>query len=121
MKVLVGIFLGIHLLAVAAMVVLLLLQAGKAIKILPKGLIHAALTAGVTGVVMVGIHQGQHHQNPQIYPPYNSATLSLKFVVLVLLLAVAFKYAKAASISRSTWVLLLGLTVLNIGFAGTLK
>ena len=121
MKAIAGIFLGIHILAVATMVLLLLKQAGKPVKVLPKGFIHAGLTAGVAGVIMVGIHQAQQHQNPQLYPPYNSVTLALKFVVLVVLLALAFKYTNAQSISRATWVLLFGLTVLNIGLAGSLK
>ena len=121
MKAIAGIFLGIHILAVAAMVLLLLKQAGKPVKVLPKGFIPAGLTAGVAGIIMVGIHQAQRQQNPQLYPSYNSVTLAIKFIVLVVILALAFKYAKAESISRATWVLLFGLTVLNIGLAGTLK
>lgn len=121
MKALEGIFLVIHILAVAGMVILLLMQAGKAVKVLPKGLTHAGLTAGVAGVVLVGIRQAQHHQNPQLYQLYNPATLAIKFVVLAALLTLAFKYAKAQSITRATWMILLGLTVLNIGLAGSLK
>lgn len=121
MKVLAGIFLAIHLLAVAGIVILLLSQGGKAIKVVPKGLTHAGATAAVAGFVLVGLRQAQHHQNPLVYPTYNYATLAVKFVVLLVLLSVAIKYSKEESITRTTWALLLGLTVINIGLAGTLK
>jgi hypothetical protein len=121
MKALAGILLGIHILAVAGIVVLLLRQAGKAEKVVPKGLTHAGLTAGVAGIAMVGVRHALHNQDAHLYPLYNNGTLAVKLGVLVVLLTIAFKYAKAASISRYTWMILLGLTVLNIGLAGSLK
>ncbi len=121
MKIAAGIFVGIHLLSVAAIVILLLLQAGKATKVVPKGLTHIGLTALVAGIALVGIRQSQHHQNPQLYPVYNAGTIAVKFVVLVILLALAYKNGKKKSITRLEWATLLALTVLNIGLAGTLK
>jgi preprotein translocase subunit SecG len=121
MKVAAGIFLGIHLLSVAGIVVLLLLQAGKVTKVVPKGLTDAGLTAMVAGIAMVGIRQAQHHHDPHAYPLYNAGTLGVKFVVLIILLTLAFKNKKKESITRLEWATLLGLTVLNIGLAGTLK
>ena len=121
MKALATIFFIIHLLSVAAIVILLLTQAGRANKVVPKGLTHAGLTALVAGLAMVGIREAQHHNNPSAYAVYNYGTLAAKLVVLVVILALAFKHAKAASISRATWATLLGLTVLNIALAGTLK
>jgi hypothetical protein len=121
MKALAGIFLGIHILAVAGIVLLLLKQAGKAVKVLPKGLTHLGLTAGIAGIVMVGIRQAQHHQDAHLYPLYNYGTLAIKFLVLSVLLTLAFKYSKSAFITRNTWMILLALTVLNIGLAGSLK
>ena len=121
MKAAAGIFLGIHLLAVAGIVVLLLLQAGKVKKVVPKGLTHAGLTALVAGVAMVGIRQAQHHRDSHAYPLYNAGTLAVKFIVLVILLALAYKNGKKEEITRLEWATLLVLTVLNIGLAGTLK
>jgi preprotein translocase subunit SecG len=121
MKIAAGIFLGIHLLSVAGIVVLLLLQAGKAVKVVPKGLTHAGLTALVAGIAMVGIRQSQHHTDAHAYPLYNNGTIAVKFVVLIILLTLAFKNGKKESITRLEWATLLGLTVLNIGLAGTLK
>jgi len=121
MKALATVFFVIHLLSIAGIVVLLLMQGGKAIKVLPKGTIHAALTALVAGLAMVGIRGSQHHQNPTLYPVYNYATITAKLAVLVVFLVIAFKNAKATAISRGTWVALLGLIVVNIGLAGSLK
>ena len=121
MKALHAIFLVIHLLSVAGIVILLLTQAGKVKKVVPKGLTHSALTALVAGFALVGVREAQHHNDPTMYAAYNYGTIAAKLVVLVVILALAFKHAKAASISRATWATLLGLTVINIGLAGTLK
>jgi hypothetical protein len=121
MKALAAIFFVIHILSIAGIVILLLLQAGKTVKVLPKGLTHLALTALVAGIVMVGAREAQHHQNATLYPTYNYGTLAAKLAVLVIFLFVAFKNAKASSITRATWVTLLGLVVVNIGLAGSLK
>ena len=121
MKTFAAIFFVIHILAIAGIVILLLLQGGKENKVVPKGLIHAGATALVAGFAMVGIREAQHHQAPALYPVYNYGTIAAKLVVLIIILFVAFKHRKATSISRATWVILLGLTVLNIGLAGSIK
>ena len=121
MKALAAIFFVIHILSIAGIVILLLMQAGKTVKVVPKGLTHLGLTALVAGVVMVGARQAQHHQNATLYPSYNYGILAAKLGVLVIFLAVAYKHAKAEAITRATWVTLLGLIVINIGLAGSLK
>jgi preprotein translocase subunit SecG len=45
MKTFAAIFFVIHILAIAGIVILLLLQGGKENKVVPKGLIHAGITA----------------------------------------------------------------------------
>ena len=121
MKALATILFVIHILCVAGIVILLLMQAGKAIKVVPKGLTHLGLTALVAGIGMVGVRDAQHHQNATLYPTYNYGTLAAKLAILVIFLYVAFKNAKAESITRATWMTLLGLVVINIGLAGSLK
>jgi hypothetical protein len=121
MKIAQTIFIVIHLLSIAGIVILLLTQGGKANKIVPKGLTHAGLTALVAGLALVGIREAQHHQHPAQYAVYNYGTIGAKLAVLIVILVIAFKNAKAESISRTTWATLLGLTVINIGLAGTLK
>jgi len=121
MKTLGTIFFIIHLLAVAGLVILLLMQAGKATKKLPKGLTHAGLTALVAGIAMVIVRAVQHHDNAAQYPNYSAGIIGAKFVVLIIFLVVAFKNATTETISRATWASLLGLIVINIGLAGSLK
>lgn len=121
MKTLLAIFFVIHILAVAGIVILLLTQGGREKKVIPKGLVHVVITALVAGVAMVGIREAQHHQNPTLYPVFNYGTIAAKLVVLAIILFLTFKYSKAANISRATWVTLLGLTVVNIALAGSLK
>ena len=121
MKTLAAIFFIIHLLSVAGLVILLLMQGGKAVKKLPKGLTHAGLTALVAGIAMVVVRAVQHHDNASLYPNFSAGIIGAKFAVLIVFLVVAFKNAKAESISRLTWVSLLALIVINIGLAGSLK
>ena len=121
MSTLSNIFLVLHVLCVAAIVVLLLLQTPKEIKVIPKGLTHAGLGALVFGLAMVVVRVIQHHDHPAAYPNYNYATLAVKLLVLVYILAIAFKNAKAESITKSTWLVLLALTLINIGLAQSLK
>jgi uncharacterized membrane protein len=121
MKLLANIFLVLHLICVATIVVLLLKQGGKANKVVPKGLTHAGLGALVAGIAMVGIRSSQHHSDPALYPAYNNGTVVAKLGVVIVLLYFAFKNAKAPTITRGTWTLLLGLTVINIGLASSLK
>jgi uncharacterized membrane-anchored protein len=121
MKTFAAIFFVIHILAIAGIVILLLLQGGKENKVVPKGLIHAGITALVAGLAMVGIRETQHQHNAALYPLYNYGTIAAKLVVLIIILFVAFKHRNASSISRATWATLLGLTVLNIGLAGSIK
>jgi len=123
MKALQSALLVIHLLSIAGIVILLLTQAGKAKKVVPKGLTHAGLTALVAGLGLVGVREAQHHQHPMDsqYAVYNYGTISAKLAVLIVILVLAFKNSKSEEISRTTWATLLGLTVINIGLAGTLK
>jgi len=121
MNALSNVFLVLHILSVAGVIILLLTQASKVNKVIPKGLIHALFTALVAGLVMVGIRSVQHHDHPATYDNYNTGTLAAKFAILLVILYIALKNAKAQSISRSTWLSLLGLTVVNIGLAQSLK
>ena len=114
-------FLVIHIVAIAAIVILLLMQAWKTKRVVPKGLVHAGVTALIAGLAMVVIRSVQHHDNPAKYGNYSFGTLTAKFIILIIILAIAFKNAKAESISKSTWLIMLGLTVINIGLAQSLK
>jgi hypothetical protein len=120
MKLLSEILLYFHLACIVAIVVLLLNQTTKEIKRIPKGFVHAGLGALVAGLAMIGTRTALHHDDPIKYAAYNNATLAVKLLVLAVILYIAVKNARAASISRGTWATLLGLTVVNIGLASSL-
>lgn len=113
--------LAIHVICVAGIVVLLLMQAGKSPKKVPKGLTHLGLTALVAGLALVGIRSGLHHDDAAKWVAYNNGTVALKLVVVVIILLVAFRETKKASITNRTYWTLLLLTVANIGLASSLK
>ena len=113
--------LAIHVICVAGIVVLLLMQAGKNPKKVPNGLTHLALTALVAGLALVGIRSGLHHDDPAKWGSYNNGTVALKLVVVIVILFVAFRNAKKESITNGTYWTLLLLTVANIGLASGLK
>jgi preprotein translocase subunit SecG len=121
MKLTQGIFIVIHILSVAAMVILLLTQAGKEVKRVPKGFLHSGLTALVAGIVMVAIHPSLHKSDPIHYGVLNMGTIFVKLVFLLVILYLAFTNEKKGSLSRGNWWTLLGLTVVNIALAGSLK
>ena len=120
MKTLFNFFLIVHILCIAVIVILLLLQTNKATKRIPKGLVHAGDTALIAGLIMIVIRSIQHHDHPTQYDNYNFGTLAAKFIILIVILSIAYRKAKAESISKATWMTLLGLTVINIGLAQSL-
>ncbi len=120
MKTIFDFFLILHIICIALIVILLLLQSNKTTKKIPKGLIHVSLTALVTGLILVIVHSIQHHDHPSQYDNYNFGMLAAKFVILLVIVSIAYARGKAESISRATWMTLLGLTVINIGLAQSL-
>jgi cytochrome bd-type quinol oxidase subunit 2 len=121
MKLTQGIFMVVHILSVIAMVLLLLRQAGKSVKQIPKGFTHASLTALVAGFVMVAIHPSLHKHYPAQYGVLNMGTIAVKLVFLIVILVIAFRNQKKESITTAQWWTLLGLIVINIGLASSLK
>jgi NADH:ubiquinone oxidoreductase subunit 2 (subunit N) len=116
-----AVVLAIHVICVAGIVVLLLMQAGKNPKKVPNGLTHLALTALVAGLALVGIRSGLHHDDPAKWGSYNNGTVALKLVVVIVILVVAFRNAKKESTTNGAYWTLLLLTVANIGLASSLK
>jgi len=113
--------LAIHVICVAGIVLLLLMQAGKNPKKVPNGLTHLALTALVAGLALVGIRSGLHHDDAAKWASYNNGTVALKLVVVIVILVVAFRNTKKVSITNGAYWTLLLLTVANIGLASSLK
>lgn len=99
----------IHLLSVIGILVLLFLQWNKSPRKLNPGALHAGLTALVAGLILVGLHN-----NVKPDEELNHITVGIKFVILVVILALGYKNVKKPELSKNVWLTMLGLTVANI-------
>ena len=99
----------IHLLSVIGILVLLMLQWNKKPRKLNPGVLHAGLTALIAGVVMVGLHDSVKPDEP-----LNHTKVGIKFLVLVVILALGYKNVKKPELPKNVWLTMTGLTVLNI-------
>jgi hypothetical protein len=102
----------IHLLSVIGILVLLFLQWNKSLRKLNPGVLHAGLTALVAGLVMVGLHN-----NVKPDEELSHVKVGIKFLILVVLLALGYKNVKKPSLSKNVWLTMLGLTITNIVIA----
>lgn len=102
---------GIHLLCVAAILILLLLQANKNPKKLSAGVVHAALTALVAAVVMIGLWDQVHDEAA------NHTKFGVKGLVIAVILTLGYKNVKKPELKNNVWAAMLGLTVLNVVIA----
>jgi hypothetical protein len=102
----------IHLLSVIGILVLLLLQWNKSPRKLNPGVLHAGLTALIAGVVMVGLHDSVKPDEE-----LNHTKVGIKFIVLVVILALGYKNVKKPELPKNVWLTMTGLTVLNIVIA----
>jgi hypothetical protein len=102
----------IHLLSVLGILVLLLLQLKKSPRTLNPGVLHAGLTALVAGLVMVGLHETVKPDEP-----LNNTKVGIKFVILVVILALGYKNVKKPELSKNVWLTMISLTVTNIVIA----
>ena len=102
----------IHLLSVIGILVLLLLQWNKSPRKLNPGVLHAGLTALIAGVVMVGLHDSVKPDEE-----LNHMKVGIKFLVLIVILALGYKNVKKPELPKNVWLAMIGLTVFNIVIA----
>jgi len=102
---------GIHLLCVAAILTLLLLQVNKNPKKLNPGIVHATLTALIAALVMVGLWDQVHDEAA------NHTKFGVKGLVLAVILTLGYTNLKKPVLKNSIWAAMLGLTILNIVIA----
>jgi hypothetical protein len=113
MEIIYHIAFGIHLLCVAGILVLLLLQTNKIPKKLSSGVVHASLTALIAAIVMVGLWDQVHDE------PANHTKFGVKGLVIAVILTLGYKNIKKPILKNSVWATMLGLTILNIVIAYT--
>jgi len=99
----------IHLLSVIGILVLLMHQWNKTPRKLNPGVLHAGLTALIAGIVMVGLHN-----SVKPVEELNHTKVGIKFLVLVVILALGYKNVKKPELPKNVWLTMTGLTVLNI-------
>ena len=102
----------IHLLSVIGILVLLLLQWNKSPRKLNPGILHAGLAALIAGVVMVGLHESVKPDEE-----LNHTKVGIKFLVLIVILALGYKHVKKPELPKNVWLAMIGLTVFNIVIA----
>ena len=102
----------IHLLSVIGILVLLLLQWKKNPRKLNPGVLHAGLTALIAGVVMIGLHDSVKPDEE-----LNHMKVGIKFLVLIVILALGYKNVKKPELPKNVWLAMMGLTVFNIVIA----
>ena len=102
----------IHLLSVLGILFLLLREIKKSPRRLNPGILHASLTALIAGLIMVGLHNSVKPEEP-----LNHTTIGVKFLVLLVILALGFRNLKKPELSKNVWLLMIGLTVFNIVIA----
>lgn len=102
----------IHLLSVIGILVLLMLQWKKNPRKLNPGVLHAGLTASIAGVVMVGLHDSVKPDEE-----LNHMKVGIKFLVLIVILALGYKNVKKPELPKNVWLAMMGLTVFNIVIA----
>ena len=114
------IFLVIHILSVVGGLVLLLTQLPKSKKSIHVGFMHSMLTALVAGIALVGIDTTLHATDPAKYEALDHGKVGVKFVVLLIILALTIKNNKKSEVSTGIWAGLIALTLANIFIATSL-
>jgi hypothetical protein len=100
---------AVHILSVIGILALLFHQWNKSPRKLNPGVLHAGLTALIAGVAMVGLHDSVKPDEP-----LNHTTVGIKFLVLVVILALGYKNVKKPELSKNVWLTMICLTIFNI-------
>ena len=98
-----------HMLAIAGILVLLLLQINKSPRKLSKGVIHSAATALLAGLVLVGTYSSAKPDET-----LDHTKVGIKLLVVLAILVISYINVKKSELKKSTWLTLIGLTVFNI-------
>ena len=98
-----------HMLAIAGILILLLLQWNKSPRKLSKGVIHSAATALLAGLVLVGTYSSAKPDET-----LDHTKVGIKLLVVLAILMISYINVKKSELKKSIWLTLIGLTVLNI-------
>ncbi|MEU8624375.1 hypothetical protein [Streptomyces sp. NPDC048669] len=113
MRVLIDVFVALHIIGIAALLGGFLTQmkamgAGTA-RFVP-GMLHGALTMLVTGIALVGLDQADDH-------PVNNVKIGIKLLILVVILGLVYVKRDEEKVEKGLFAAVGGLTVVNIFIA----
>ncbi|MFG2675707.1 hypothetical protein G3I76_59550 [Streptomyces sp. SID11233] len=113
MRVLIDVFVALHIIGIAALLGGFLTQmkamgAGTA-RFVP-GMLHGALTMLVTGIALVGLDQADDH-------PVNNVKIGIKLLILVVVLGLVYVKRDEEKVEKGLFAAVGGLTMVNIFIA----
>jgi len=114
------VFIAIHIIAIIGGLVLLLSVLPKPKKSIHVGFLHSMLTALVAGIALVGINTSLHATDPANYDAPDHAKAGIKFLVILVILALTIKNKKKAEVPTGIWAGLIALTLANVFIATSL-
>lgn len=98
----------IHILSVVAILLLLLLQWNKKPRKLNPAIVHAGLTALISGLAIVALFSTLDPDEV-----LNHAKIGVKLLILTAILIISDRNIKKPELSKNIWLTLIGLTVTN--------
>ncbi|MEU6493125.1 hypothetical protein ABZ890_22360 [Streptomyces sp. NPDC046984] len=113
MDVLIHLFVGLHIIGIAALLGGFLTQMkamGRGTARFVPGMLHGALTMLVTGVVLVGLNEADHHS-------VDTIKIGVKLALLIVILGLVYVQRDEERVEKPLFGLVGALTVANIFIA----
>jgi len=111
-----NIFLVLHFIGLAGLLGGLLAQIPNKPKQLQKLVMHSALLMFIAGLVMVGINQMMHADDPTV-EVLDHVKIAIKSTVLIAILAIGYLNIKKSVLSNKVWTVMTLLATANIVIA----
>ena len=111
-----NLFLVLHFVGLAGLLGGLLTQISNKPKRLEKLVLHSAWLMFLAGVVMVGINQMMHADDPTV-EVLDHVKIAIKSTVLIVILALGYLNIKKSELSNKVWGLMTLLATANIFIA----